>query len=97
MCADAAPTRRFKEPSTVWRGPGIRWLCLYIALIAMLGGCSFGGSSNTDPEPTPTNGFFLGQSRLGIDRLGPPQMADDENSDNFFQDNDGDGDESAHR
>ena len=60
---------------------GVR-LGLCIALVAMLGACGMGSSSNSNStsNASPTNGFILGQSRLGIDRLGPPQAASGEGS-----------------
>lgn len=55
--------------------------CLGLVLVATLSGC---GSS--DPKPTTTSGFTLGESRLGIDPLGQFQITDGNNGNRVAED-----------
>ncbi len=72
ICADEARSCHLAGASPMRRAiPIVSW-CLSIALIVTLGGCGF--ESSSDSESSRTQGFILGESRVGIDRLGPPQM-----------------------
>ena len=61
--------------------PLILRCCLGLVLVATLSGC---GSS--DPEPTTTSGFILGESRLGIDSLGQFEITHGNNGNHMAED-----------
>ena len=61
--------------------PLIFSFCLGLVLVVTLSGCG-----NSDPEPTTTSGFTLGESRLGIDPLGQFQITHGNNNDRVVED-----------